>query len=228
LLELYYCFYQIRSNKQTIVVTYDKVSCFIFVWKRTHSICLAYLAFVYWLQKVSYCVWQVDELQHAPNEDNSSWCSSLLFYCLEITIERECKLFGWSRHWLEMSIWKECISFACIHGFGAMMSMVAGYFSWCSFFQLSSQCFREMVSKLAVSITNVGNPWLKWTLLNIWWMVLIFLDISAVWSFPYSHVQENLQLNLLKRFLASHVSFVAYGFLWLCALRLCWMIGVLA
>jgi hypothetical protein len=146
--------YQHASNRK-----YDKVSCSILSWKRTYSICLASLTFVYWLQKFSYCVWQVDELQHAPNEDNTSWCSSLLFYCLEITIERECKLFGWSRHWLEMSIWKECISFACIHGFGAMMLMVAGYFSWCSFFQLSSQYSREMFSKLSVSITNVGNPW---------------------------------------------------------------------
>jgi hypothetical protein len=110
---------------------------------------------------------------------------------LEVSVERECKLFGWSRHWLEISIWKECILFACIHGFGAMMSMVSGYFSWCSFFQLSSQYFREMFSKLPVSIINVGNPWLKWTLLNIWWIVVIFFHISPVWSFPYSHGQEN-------------------------------------
>ena len=130
-------------------------------------------------------------IQHAPNEDDGSWCWSLSFYWLEISIERECKLFGWSRHWLEISIWKECILFACIHGFGAMMSMVAGYFSWCSFFQLSSQYFREMFSKVPVSITNVGNPWLKWVLLNIWWIVVIFFHISAVWSFPYSHGQEN-------------------------------------
>jgi hypothetical protein len=45
----------------------------------------------------------------------------------------------------------------CIHGFGAMISMVAGYFSWCSFFDLSCHYFGEMFSKLAMSITNVDD-----------------------------------------------------------------------